>query len=191
MHFSDVLLIGIALSMDACALTFSNCTVYNKSLNKKKEWSMPIAFAIFQGIMPLIGYFLGYLLTKHIYLSAIGEYLVAGVFYVLAIKIVIDILKSRKKEEKETANEFTFKLLLIQAVATSIDAFFVGITMSLSLTFNVFLACSIIALTTFGLVAVCLLLGKYIGKVLGKYAEWAGALILFLLATKNLLTALL
>lgn len=191
MHFSEVLLIGIALSMDACALTFSNCTVYNKTLNKKKEWNMPIAFAIFQGIMPLIGYLLGYVLKQHLYLSTIGEYLVAAVFYVLSIKIVIDILKNKNKEEKEATNEFTLKLLLIQAVATSIDAFFVGITMSLSLTFNVFIACSIIALTTFVLVAICLLLGKYIGKILGKYAEWAGALILFLLATKNLLTALL
>ena len=59
MDILNVLLVGLALSMDAFAVTIANCSTYKNNLTPLKEWSMPLAFAVFQGIMPLIGYFLG------------------------------------------------------------------------------------------------------------------------------------
>lgn len=222
MSLLEVLLIGVALAMDAFALTVANCATYKKSLNKLKEWSMPTAFAAFQFLMPVIGFYIGSIFSS--YLATISKYLTAGIFFLLAIKIVIDNVKEIKEinateaaEEsgftevrgvrndtesgagatKKSANEseknggvFTFWVLILQAVATSIDALAVGVTFSVELSFSVFAAAAIIGGVTFIIVATALFIGKYLGKLLGKYATWLGAAILFILAIKNLADAI-
>ncbi len=190
MNILDIILVGLALSMDACALTIANCTTYAGRLNKIKSFSMPVAFGLFQGVMPLIGYYVGSTFSK--YLENFSGYLVAGVFLILCGKIVFDTVKEHiKKDEEETpVSDFNFGVLIIQAVATSIDALIIGVTLSLELTFSIFWAVLIIAGVTFLLVLVALIFGKYLGKILGKYASWAGAIILFGLALKELITAI-
>jgi len=189
MNFLDVFLIGIALSMDAVALTISNCSTYKDSLDKKKEWAMPVAFALFQGLMPLLGFLLGNTFAKSV--SKYAGFISFGIFFLLALKILVDVLKERnKKEEEKKSSSFTYPLLLVQAVATSIDAFIIGITLATS-TFSIFSSIAIISFVTFLLVSLALLLGKYLGNILGKYAEWTGMIILFLLAIKNLIQALI
>lgn len=193
MQLYEVILIGIALSIDACALTIANCTTYKKDLTRAKEWSMPVAFAVFQGLMPLIGYFIGSLFSS--VLSSVAKFLTAAIFFVLAIKIVIDIIKENKEEiitneHHQQKTNFTIGVVLLQAVATSIDALAVGVTF-INLTFSVYLAVAIIAGVTFAFVALALLFGKTLGKLFGKYAEWFGAGILFILAIKSLIEALI
>jgi putative Mn2+ efflux pump MntP len=139
--------------------------------------------------MPLLGFFIGSFFAK--YLQNFGGYLVACVFYILSAKIIIDIIKESKEEQKCPCCKFSYGMLLVQAVATSIDALIVGVSFSLGMAINVFLAVGIIAITTFALVLVACFLGKYLGKMLGKYAEIAGAIILFILATKELIFAII
>ena len=191
MGIFDLILISIALSIDASALTIANCTVYSKTLNKKKEWAMPTAFAIFQGVMPLIGYYIGSTFAESI--EGFSGYITAVIFFILGAKIIFDIIKEKTSVEKEKnkTENFTFNLLLIQAVATSIDAFFIGVTLSFELAFSVYIAILIIAVVTFIIVAIALLFGKYLGKVFGKYAEYVGAIILFALAIKSLIEAII
>ncbi len=189
MNFLDVILVGVALAMDACALSVANCVTFNHSLTRKKEWAMPVAYALFQGIMPLIGYFLGSFFAK--YLLGVADYLTAGIFFVLGVKIIIDLLSEGKNEHSQPAkSKFTYGLLALQALATSIDALFVGITF-INVAFSVYLAVIIIAVVTFALTALAILLGKKLGKVFGKYAEWVGAAILIILSIKSLLEGLL
>lgn len=192
MNLLDIVLIGVALSMDACALTIANCITYKKTLTTLKQWSMPVAFAVFQGVMPLIGFFIGS--TFAVYLQNYAGYLVSAVFFILAGKIIFDILRERKCDENScecAETDFGFGVLILQAVATSIDALIIGVTLSLSLTFPIGWAVTVIAVTTFILVTVALFLGKLLGKALGSYAEWVGAGILFIIAVKNLIEALL
>lgn len=190
MNVLDIILIGIALSVDACALTICNCTLYCKSLTRKKEWAMPITFALFQGVMPLIGYFIGSIFSS--YIESIAEYITAGVFFALSFKIVFDIIKEKNgKEEVKKYNEYNFAILLIQGLATSIDALFIGVTLSLQNDISVFISVSIIAVVTFLLVTCSLFFGKYLGKIFGKYAEYVGATILFALALKTLIEAII
>ncbi len=200
MNLLDVLGIGVALSMDACALTIANCTAYGKALTGKKGLAMPLLFALFQGLMPLIGFFVGSLFAK--YLSSIGGYLTAAVFYVLCGKIIFDIVKDYREAKEFDLNgksertdsqkkNFSFAMLLVQAIATSIDALIVGVTLSFELTFSIWWAVLAISAVTFALVLLALLLGKSIGSLLGKYASWAGAAILFVLATKTLIEAII
>ena len=186
MDILNVLLVGVALSMDAFAITLANCTTY-KNLMHKKEWAMPTFFAVFQGVMPMIGFLLGSVLLKS--LSKYTGYITTAIFFVLAIKIVIDLLKG--EEEQTSSKNFTYSLVAIQALATSLDALFVGVTfVGLELIIAIF-SSLIIAGVTFLIITVGLILGKKLGEVLGKYAEWAGAGLLFILAIKSLLETIL
>ena len=167
----EVVLIGVALSMDAFAITIANCATYKDTLNRKKEWAMPVAFAIFQILMPIIGYYIGSLFAE--YISSAAKYVTAAIFFVLAAKIVIDNVKEARKEETEekTAGNFTLGIIALQAVATSIDALAVGVTFAVELEFSVFVAAGIIGAVTFTLVTAALFIGKFLGALLGKYAE--------------------
>ena len=190
MSVLEIIVIGVALAMDAFALTIANCTTYEKNLNRKKEWSMPLAFAAFQFLMPVLGFFLGGLVSE--FLQSFAKFLSAGIFFILAAKIVFDIIEEKNKPDTKTPVEkpqtFTLGVLIIQAIATSIDAFAVGITFAAAtLPFSVFIAAGIIGIITFAIVAFALLIGKSLGKLLGKYAVWCGAIILFALAVKNLI----
>ena len=222
----DVILIGIALAMDAFAITVANCAAYGKTLTKKQAWSMPIAFALFQFLMPVTGYYIGSLFAE--YIGGVSKFLTAAIFFALSLKIVIDNLKKPRAEVTErqdaadravaaagTAGEggsgvkdtsaesaknrgagcacpahkdatLKFSVLILQAVATSIDALIIGVTFAAELSFSVFFAGGIIGTVTFILVAAALLFGKYLDRLFGKYAEWLGAVILFALAVKNL-----
>lgn len=189
----EIILIGVALAMDAFALTIANCTTYKNSLTRKKEWSMPAAFALFQFLMPVIGYYIGSALSGS--LKSVSKFVTAAIFFALALKIVIDNLKEAKsgkgdRAETEKAADktaaFTFGVLTAQAIATSIDALLIGVTFAVSLDFSVFLAALIIGAVTFAIVVAALYIGKSLGKILGRYAQWAGAVILLILAVKNL-----
>ncbi len=195
MEILDIILIGVALSMDACAITIANCTTYKKTLTRTQEWSMPLFFAVFQGIMPLIGYFIGFLLSDLI--VSISKFLTAGIFFLLTIKIIFDIIKEKKEQEncKEVCpvpntNKLTLLVVCAQAIATSIDALAVGLTF-VGMQTHVIIAVLLISLVTFVLVSLALLFGKKLGDLFGKYAEWIGAIILFILAVKALIEALI
>ena len=194
MNVYEIILIGIALSIDACAVTIANCTSCKNKLTKKIEWSMPVCFAVFQGVMPLLGYFLGYLLKD--YFTSVTKFISAGIFFILALKIIIDVIKDKINDKKvievcklERKNNLSFFVVMIQAVATSIDAFAIGITF-VNLTFSVIIAVLIISAITFTLVSLALLFGKKLGKLFGDYAVYLGAIILFGLAIKSLIEAL-
>lgn len=190
MSLIEVIFIGLALAMDAFAITIANCATYGKTLSPKKEWAMPAAFAIFQFLMPVIGYFIGSLFSD--YLSNVAKFVTAAIFFVLSLKIIIDNVKEGRKvqeisAEKESKPPFTVWMLILQAVATSIDALAVGVTFAVELNFSVFIAGAVIGAVTYLVVAAALIFGKYLGKIFGKYAEWAGAAILLILAVKNLI----
>ena len=102
MQLYEIILIGLVLSIDACAITIANCATYKGCLKKSQELSMPISFAVFQGIMPLIGFFIGYLFSA--YIKTATKFITAAIFFLLALKIIIDIIKENKEEviEKDT-----------------------------------------------------------------------------------------
>ncbi len=196
MSIWETIFIGIALAMDAFALTIANCTAYEKTLSRKKEWAMPCAFAAFQFTMPVLGFYIGGLVSG--FLQSFAKFLTAGIFFILAVKIVFDIIEEKRKKDDDPEKDgapkqnFTVSVLLIQAIATSIDAFIVGITFAATtLPFSVFIAAGIIGVITFAIVAFALFIGKSLGKILGKYAVWLGAVILFTLAIKNLIEGII
>lgn len=197
MSIYEILIIGIVLAIDAFALTVANCATYKKDLNKLKEWSMPTAFGFFQFLMPVIGFYITSIFNDGIP-ESLGKYITAGIFFLLSLKIVVDNIKEVADEKKGVTTDeqpkyarFSLWVLIVQGIATSIDALAIGVSFNLEvLSVSIWTASLLIGVITFIIVTVALFFGKYVGKLFGKYAEWVGAVILFALAVKNLIEAI-
>lgn len=185
MNYLDVIIIAIGLSMDAFAITISNCINYKGSLKKIEELSMPISFSLFQGIMPLIGFFICSIFFN--YIAPYAKYITSAIFFVLALKIIYDTIRENldRNEGKEKVAKFSYVLVLIQALATSIDALIVGFTLN-NVIMHYLIAVLIISAITFILVYIALIIGKKLGLALGKYANYVSIVIMLFLAVKNL-----
>lgn len=191
MKVYEIILVGLVLSLDAFAVTVSNMTSY-KDIKKDKIIAMPVLYALFQGIMPLIGYYFGSLVAGK-FVTKYSGYVSFAIFFALATKMLVDIIVQSKKkdkgnadtEAKEEQSAFTYKILTIQAIATSIDAFAVGITL-VAAPVDIFVAIAIITGITAIMIAAGLLIGKFLGNVLGNKATIAGILILYGVAIKTL-----
>lgn len=178
----EIILLGIGLSMDAATVSMTNGMVY-KNAETGKVAAMPILFGLFQGLMPLIGFFAGGLFANII--SGYANILIFIILGIIGGKMLLDGLKKDKEQEKPVA-KLTYRLVFLQAIATSIDAFAVGIGFN-ALGVNIYFAASIIAITT----AICSLIAIYLGKKFGDLfenkSEILGGLILLFIAFKAIL----
>lgn len=180
MNFFEILLIGIALSMDAFAVCLSSSMTYT-NLTPSKQLSMPVAFGIFQGIMPILGFFLGSYFANiiHRWSGPIALVILAG--------IGINMIREGISSDDEIYDKnFTFKVLILQAIATSIDAFAVGVSFAASGA-NIFIASPIIAATTFVLSLISQFIGNRLGERLGDRAEIFGGIILIIIGIKSII----
>ena len=181
MSILEILLLGIGLSMDAFAVSICK-GLSTRQLQVKHYLIIGAWFGGFQALMPTIGYFLG---------SAFEQYITAfdhWVAFVLLAAIGAGMIKeSLSKEESEGNDSFSFKTMLLLALATSIDALAVGVTFALLPDVNVPLAVSLIGVTTFAFSAAGLKVGNVFGLRYKAKAEFAGGLILILIGLKILL----
>ena len=184
MHLLELLLLAIGLSMDAFAV--SVC----KGLSVKKAGLKQSAicgawFGGFQGLMPLIGYFLGTLFAEAI--EAFDHWVAFG----LLVIIGINMLKEAFEKECDCCNEknadFSPKTMLVMAIATSIDALAVGISLAMAGNVNIVAAVVLIGVTTFLLSGLGVKIGNLFGNRFEKKAQIAGGVILILLGVKILL----
>ena len=181
MSILEILLLGIGLSMDAFAVSICK-GLSAKRLQTRHYLIIGAWFGGFQALMPTIGFFLGS--TFEQYITAF-DHCVA--FVLLSVIGAGMIKESLSKEESNGNDSFSFKTMLLLALATSIDALAVGITFALLPDVNVPLAVCLIGITTF----VCSAAGLKVGNLFGlKYkakAELAGGIILILIGLKILL----
>lgn len=181
MSILEILLLGIGLSMDAFAVSICK-GLSAKRLQTRHYLIIGAWFGGFQALMPTIGYFLGS--TFEQYITAFDHWVA---FVLLSVIGAGMIKESLSKEESNGNDSFSFKTMLLLALATSIDALAVGITFALLPDVNVPLAVCLIGITTF----VCSAAGLKVGNLFGlKYkakAELAGGIILILIGLKILL----
>lgn len=179
MSLIEIILIGIGLSMDAAAVSMSNGMVY-KQMSKSRELLMPITFGIFQGLMPLLGFFIG-----GIFAQIISKYAGIIIFLILGV-IGGKMIKDGWSNETEASTQpvFTIKVLILQGIATSIDAFAVGVGFC-AMQVEIFSAVSVIAITTFVVSFIALFLGKKFGDFLENKALIFGGVILVIIGIKS------
>lgn len=183
MSLLDILLIGVGLSMDAAAVSMTNGMVY-KNLNRLTYVSMPVFFGAFQMIMPIIGYYAGGLFAEIITrFSGIVIFVILGVIGGKMIKEGFDDLK---KNQVCPAKLMNVKVLFLQAVATSIDAFAVGISFSAAGT-EIWTPSALIGIITAVIVVAAIFIGRRFGNMLGCRAEILGGAILMVIGIKALI----
>lgn len=182
------LALGVGLAMDASAVSMANGLNDNK-MRLKKIFLIAGMFGLFQGLMPLLGYILGHTLYEA--LDFIEKYHIIPIIALVILFIIgshmivegINEIIERRKGEDTVSNptSLTLKLLIIQAIATSIDALSVGIVISDYSVANAIVTSIIIALVTFIICIPSVYIGKRVGLKLGPYAQILGGSILVII----------
>jgi len=182
-----ITLIGIALglSFDTFAVSLS-CGVVQSRIRFSEAIRIAFVMALFQGAMPVLGYFLGETVVK--YVSTIDHWLAFGLLAFLGARMIINGL--RKGEEKVERDFRKTSVLLTLATGTSIDALAVGISFAF-LKLNIWSAGFIIGAITFLASMTAIRIGKSAGSHLGSRVEIIGGIILTAIGVKILLEHLM
>lgn len=168
--------------MDAFAVSVTN-GMTKKNVNLIWTFSIAACFGIFQGLMPTIGYFLGSTFTQ--YITRFDHYIALVLLGFIGGKMLFDGIKKDKACELD-GTRLTVGALLLQGVATSIDALAVGVSFAAvmdSMVLALF-AASIITVCTFAFCFVGVFIGKRFGDILNNKAQTAGGLILIVIGVK-------
>ena len=189
MGFWELFLLAVGLSMDAFAVSLCKGLSVEK-VKLKNMLSCGGWFGGFQALMPLIGWLFGVLFTELVNIETLSGYIAFALLAFLGGKMIFE---SFEKEECCTCCEknksLGFKTMFMFAIATSIDALAIGVTVSL-LKANIWIAISLIGVVTFVLSFVGSVIGAKIGSKFEKKAEFVGGLVLVLLALKFLIEAI-
>lgn len=193
----EVILLGIALSMDAFAVSVTDGLIYT-NLNKRKAATIAGTFALMQALMPLIGYWIIELVIFLIgeqrgadianIISLTLTWTAFGLLLLIGGKMIIEsIISIRKEEKEESVKLFSYKEVFIMGIATSIDAFATGFALHAGISNNltVWLHVSLILLITLVICLIGIVLARQIHKLLkGRYeiANLIGGVILVALA---------
>ncbi len=178
MSYFEIIILAIALSIDACVVSFTYALKFRES-HIKNSLSLSLCTGFFQAIMPVFGYYLTNFVK--VYIEPYSKLIVFLIFTYLGIKF---ILESNQSKENITAT-INFKTLFLIGIATSIDAFSAGIT--LSLFGNKILGPIIlIGLITFADANLGYFAGLKLKKLPSKLLEISGGILLILLGIKAL-----
>lgn len=185
MDFISTLLIAIALAMDAFSVSLTKGFTLKKISKGQVLW-FAIFFGGFQSIMPILGWLGG------IQLEWLITTFAPWVAFILLLLIGSNMIReslSSEEDNYESPDKFSFKELTLLAIATSIDAFAVGITYAVLKT-NILIPVIMIGVVAFIFTIIGLYLGKKIGNYFGDKFEILGGAILILLGFKILLEGL-
>lgn len=183
MGFIELMMLAIGLSMDAFAVSVCKGLSMKKA-GIKEGTICGVWFGGFQALMPVIGFFLGMLFAKQI------EDFDHWVAFLLLALIGANMLKEAFSKcdccEEQDA-DLSVKTMFVMAVATSIDALAVGISLAMAGNVNIWIAMALIGLVTFVMCTAGVKIGNIFGSRYEKKAEVAGGIILILLGLKILL----
>ena len=175
-----IAVIAVALAMDAFAVSIVSGAAY-RQLHVKHALRIALFFGAFQAVMPLIGSLAGLTLKGHI--ARYDHWVAAALLTAVGAKMIYESFKIEEAEKKFGPTSLI--TLLALAVATSIDALAVGITLSL-ITKSIILAVVIIGLVTFILSYLGVVIGKRFGHFFETKIEILGGIILIAIAVKIL-----
>jgi manganese efflux pump family protein len=175
----ELILLAIALSMDAFAVSIG-LGAQHRADKIRIALLAGFYFGIFQGLMPLIGYWGGKGILNWVEIFA--PWIAFGLLSVIGGKMIYE---SNQPHENKFKKKITHRRLLILAIATSIDAMAAGFALNL-LEVKLLVACLIIGFVTFLFSLVGVFTGNKSGTLLENKAEFLGGLILILIGFKLL-----
>ena len=188
MFYVECLLLGIGLAMDAFSVSLAN-GLNEQQMKKRKMLGMAGIFALFQGVMPLIGWICVHTVVQ--YFEAFEKFIpwIALVLLVfIGGKMILDGIFNKEGDEPHRVGFFA---LIVQGVATSIDALSVGFTIAEYELLWALVAVLIIAAVTFAICLGGIAIGKKFGTKLSTKAAILGGLILIAIGIEIFITGLL
>lgn len=180
--------LGAGLAMDAFSVSLAN-GLNEPKMKKRKMCGIAGVFGVFQGLMPMLGWICVHTVLK--YFQAF-EKAIPWIALILLVfiggKMLVDGIKNKEEETQKTT---TVGAILLQGLATSIDALSVGFTIA---EYNIWLALlstAIIAVITFGLCLLGVYLGKKFGTRLAGKATIIGGIILIIIGVEIFISGLI
>ena len=225
MQVWEIVLLSLALSMDACTVAMTDGMTH-PTMPKKKALLIGFLFGFFQFLMPVIGFFITGLVTS-VFMDAfqmISGWVSFALLGFLGGRMLIEGIKEMQERKREkdapcpcisqeenaeivgtgmrlptenTKKELSFSQLIAQAIATSIDALAVGVTLQMAaiseigLSLGVWGATGMIGVVTFALSFAAVYVGKLLGSKLADKASVFGGLVLVGIGLKLLIESLL
>lgn len=180
LNFISVFLIAVALAMDAFSVSLTKGFT-QKNLKIREKLYYGLFFGTFQFIMPILGYF------SASTISGIIESFASIIGFILLLAIGLNMIReSLFGDGEDITDEFSFREVTLLAIATSIDAFAVGITFAL-LKDPIWISSAIIGVVAFAFSVVGVYIGRQLGDWLGDKFQILGGVILILIGIKILL----
>jgi putative Mn2+ efflux pump MntP len=176
----EVLILAVALSMDAFAVSIglgSKHTIKTTTL----ALMAGLYFGLFQGLMPLIGYLGGRGVLA--WVASYAPWIAFALLFLIGAKMIIESFAEGIEDDIAI---ITHRVMLMLALATSVDAMAAGFTLTL-LDVNPLIACTIIAVATFCFSWLGVFIGTKTGTWLESKAELLGGITLILIGLKILL----
>lgn len=186
MGIGELFLLAVGLSMDAFAVSVCKGLAMKKA-TLKAEATCGLWFGGFQALMPTVGFFLGALFADAI--EAFDHWVAFALLAIIGINMLKEALEKKDEsgDNPEKDADLSVKTMFLMAVATSIDALAVGISLAMVGSVNIWLAAAFIGICTCLLSALGVKIGNVFGSRYEKKAELAGGVILILLGVKILL----
>lgn len=181
--------LGIGLAMDAFSVSVAN-GLHEPKMKKGKTIGIAAMFAFFQALMPMLGWVC--IKTVVDYFKAFEKFIpwIALILLVfIGGKMILEAVK--QKDDEAEAPKVGFLGLIVQGIATSIDALSVGFTIA-EYNWIMALVCSlIIAVVTFIICIIGVYIGKKFGMKFSNKAEIAGGVILILIGLEIFITGII
>ena len=173
-------LIAVALAMDAFSVSMTKGFT-QKQLTNTQIIYYGLFFGGFQFLMPILGYFCGNVI------ASIVESLAPIIGFILLLAIGLNMIReSLSEDDEEITDNFSFREVTLLAIATSIDAFAVGITIAL-LKDPILISSMSIGIVAFIFSIIGVFLGRKLGNYIGDKFQILGGVILILIGIKILL----
>lgn len=186
----NIVLTSLSMSVDAMTVSAVD-SIQEKNMKKTKSILIALVFGLFQFIMPIIGYFIGYSFKD--ILEAYIPWIAFSLLTLLSIKSLIDWIKDRKKKDEgeEVNKKISILEILVQGISTSIDALCIGfVYLNLNIA-NAMIVFSIIGITTFLLSLLTSLFGNLLANKLEKCAGLIAAIVFLAVGLKILIEGLI
>lgn len=181
MDLLTIFFLAIGLSFDSFVV--SVCSGLNlPQIRFFQAAKIAFSLALFQGLMPLIGWTIGH--SMKTFIEPIDHWIAFILLGIIGGKMIVESFLTG--EAKEILNPLSIKVIITLSIATSIDALAVGFSFSTILE-HIFIAVFVIGSVTFVAAMLGILLGKKTGPKINKYAEFTGGLILVAIGTRILI----
>jgi len=184
--FLSVFLIAIGLSADCFAVALS-ASVTAKSPSRLQVLRVAAMFGLFQALMPVLGWLAGQTMVK--FIASYDHFVAFALLAVVGGRMIWESFRHKKGYDKQTDITRGWMLLTL-AVATSIDALAVGLSLAF-IEVHIAVASIIIGVVAFIATVLGFLLGKRAGDLIGRWAEAIGGIVLIAIGLRILISHLL